>query len=49
LICYPGHGTAGGYDGAHIMLAPPFIAEDKHFAELVERLGKVIDTAIGKP
>ena len=31
------------------MLAPPFIAEDKHFDELTERLGKVIDMAIGKP
>jgi adenosylmethionine-8-amino-7-oxononanoate aminotransferase len=49
LICYPGHGTAGGFEGAHIMLAPPFIAEGKHFDELIERLGKVIDKAIGKP
>jgi len=49
LICYPGHGTAGGFEGAHIMLAPPFIAEDKHFDELTVRLGKVIDKAIGKP
>jgi len=48
LICYPGQGTAGGFAGAHIMLAPPFIAEDKHFAELTDRLREVIDTAVGK-
>ena len=38
LICYPGGGSVDGRRGAHILLAPPFIAEDKHFAELVDRL-----------
>lgn len=42
LICYPGGGTANGRDGAHLLLAPPFIAEDEHFAELVEKLDQIL-------
>ena len=38
LICYPGSGTADGFDGAHILLAPPFIIEDDHIEELIEKL-----------
>ncbi len=38
LICYPGGGTADGVDGAHVLLAPPFIYENQHISELVEKL-----------
>ena len=38
LICYPGSGTADGVVGAHILLAPPFIYEDRHVDELIEKL-----------
>ncbi len=41
LICYPGGGTVDGRIGAHMLLAPPFIAEDRHFEELADRLGKM--------
>ena len=42
LICYPSGGTVDGRAGAHMLLAPPFIAEDKHFEELADRLEKVL-------
>jgi adenosylmethionine-8-amino-7-oxononanoate aminotransferase len=38
LICYPGGGSVDGRRGAHLLLAPPFIAEDAHFEELADKL-----------
>lgn len=43
LICYPGGGTADGRDGAHVLLAPPFIFEDAHIDELVGKLGRTLE------
>ena len=42
LICYPGGGSANGRDGAHILLAPPFIYSEDNVVELVTRLGRVL-------
>ncbi len=42
LICYPGGGTADGVNGAHILLAPPFIYQPKHIDELVSKLEKTL-------
>ena len=42
LICYPGGGTADGRDGAHILLAPPFIFQSQHVDELVAKLEKTL-------
>jgi adenosylmethionine-8-amino-7-oxononanoate aminotransferase len=42
LICYPGGGTADGVNGAHILLAPPFIYQPKHVDELVSKLEKTL-------
>jgi len=42
LICYPGGGTVDGVDGAHILLAPPFVYQPKHVDELVGKLEKVL-------
>jgi hypothetical protein len=46
LMCYPGNGTIDGERGDHVLLAPPFIAEDSHIAHIVELLGEAIDAAI---
>lgn len=43
LVCYPGGGTANGRDGAHILLAPPFIYTEDNVDELVMRLGRVLN------
>jgi adenosylmethionine-8-amino-7-oxononanoate aminotransferase len=42
LVCYPGGGSANGRDGAHILLAPPFIYTEDNVDELVARLGRVL-------
>ena len=42
LIIYPSSGTADGKQGAHILLAPPFIYEAAHVDELVSKLSGVL-------
>lgn len=46
LICYPGSGTIDGKHGDHILLAPPFIIEDKQIDALVHMLAGAIDDAM---
>lgn len=43
LMCYPMGGTIDGQSGDHILLAPPFIFEETHLDELVDKLGNAID------
>ena len=46
LICYPMSGTIDGKNGDHVLLAPPFIIEDGQIGELVDKLGRAIETAL---
>ena len=48
LVCYPGGGTADGASGDHILLAPPFIIDESHVEELVEKLGRAVEAALGE-
>jgi len=48
LICYPAGGTVDGQSGDHILLAPPFIVSDEDLVELVARLGRAVDAALGE-
>ena len=47
LMCYPMGGTLDGRSGDHILLAPPFILEEAQLDELVDKLQRAIDQAIG--
>ena len=47
LMVYPMGGTIDGVNGAHILLAPPFILEESMIGTIVERLGEAVDAAIG--
>lgn len=47
LMCYPMGGTIDGRRGDHILLAPPFIVEEGHIEEIVDKLGTVIDEIVG--
>ncbi len=38
LMCYPMGGTIDGRTGNHVLLAPPFIINDQHVAEIVDKL-----------
>jgi len=42
LICYPMGGTIDGKQGDHVLLAPPFIIDDNHIDEIIDKL----DTAV---
>lgn len=38
LMCYPMGGTIDGQSGDHVLLAPPFIINDEHVVEIVDKL-----------
>ena len=42
LMCYPMGGTVDGKLGDHVLLAPPFIIEQKHVNEILDKMGRVI-------
>ncbi|MEH3022546.1 MAG: aspartate aminotransferase family protein [Pseudomonas oryzihabitans] len=46
LMCYPMGGTLDGQRGDHILLAPPFILEDRHVDEIVEKLSATLDSVL---
>ena len=46
LMTYPMGGTMDGYQGDHVLIAPPFIVEEEHLELLVNRLGDAVDVVI---
>nr|WP_319384955.1 aspartate aminotransferase family protein [uncultured Roseibium sp.] len=46
LICYPMGGTIDGVRGDHVLLAPPFIIEETHVSEIVDKLDTAIKSAL---
>jgi adenosylmethionine-8-amino-7-oxononanoate aminotransferase len=44
LMCYPMGGAIDGVQGDHVLLAPPFIADETQLDELVDKLGSAIAT-----
>ncbi|MEM1235761.1 MAG: aspartate aminotransferase family protein [Pseudomonadota bacterium] len=46
LICYPMGGTIDGKNGNHVLLAPPFVAEEHHLDAAVEMLATAIDASV---
>jgi adenosylmethionine-8-amino-7-oxononanoate aminotransferase len=48
LMCYPNGGTVDGLRGDHVLLAPPFILEERHLDELVEKLEGAIGDALAE-
>ena len=46
LICYPAGGIVDGKSGDHAMLAPPFIVDASHIAEIVDKLGRTVDAVL---
>ena len=46
LICYPMGGTIDGKQGDHVLLAPPFIIEDDHIGEIVDKIGITLKAVI---
>lgn len=46
LICYPMGGAIDGLRGDHVLLAPPYIINAGHCAEIVDKLAAAIDAAL---
>lgn len=46
LICYPMGGTSDGKNGDHILLAPPYIVEEKHVEEICDKLVDTLNDAL---
>lgn len=46
LICYPMGGTVDGQQGDHVLLAPPYIIENNHIDEAIDKLSRTIETVI---
>ncbi len=46
LICYPMGGTLDGVQGDHVLLAPPFVVEENHLDEAVDKLGRALTAAM---
>lgn len=46
LVCYPMGGLVDGKHGENVMVAPPFIVEEEHVFELVEKLGRTLDDVL---
>ncbi|MES2563184.1 MAG: aspartate aminotransferase family protein [Pseudomonadota bacterium] len=46
LICYPMGGVVDGKRGENVMIAPPFIFEERHVFELVEKLSRTLDETL---
>jgi hypothetical protein len=46
LMVYPMGGTIDGRRGDHVLVAPPFIIDDSHIGEIVDKLGDSIDAAL---
>ncbi|MFZ0486724.1 MAG: aspartate aminotransferase family protein [Arenicellales bacterium] len=46
LMCYPMSGTINGRDGHHVLLAPPYIIDESHADEIVDKLDGALSDAI---
>ncbi len=46
LMVYPMSGTIDGRNGDHVLIAPPFIIDETHIAEITDRLSAALDAVL---
>jgi adenosylmethionine-8-amino-7-oxononanoate aminotransferase len=46
LMCYPMGGTIDGKRGDHIIISPPYIIEERHIDEIIDKLSVAFDRAL---
>ena len=46
LACYPMGGTIDGIRGDHVLLAPPFILQDNHIDEIIDKLRQAFQAVL---
>ena len=49
LGIYPGTGTVDGWQGDHVIVAPPYIVEEADLDTIVARLGDAVDAVLAQP
>jgi len=47
MVCYPNGGTIDGRFGDHLLLAPPFIADEAVIDDIVGRVAESLEAALG--
>ena len=45
-MCYPMGGTIDGQNGNHILLAPPYIIDQGHVHEIVDKLDRTFQATL---
>ncbi|MCC6193249.1 MAG: aspartate aminotransferase family protein [Burkholderiales bacterium] len=48
LVCYPASGTADGERGDHVLLAPPYIIDERHVGEIVDKLALALSDVLAE-
>ncbi|MEO3431004.1 aspartate aminotransferase family protein [Pelagibius sp. CAU 1746] len=48
MVCYPAGGTVDGRRGDHVLLAPSFIVQRPHLDEIVDKLGRAVDSVLAE-
>ena len=48
LMCYPMGGTIDGEKGDHVLLAPPYIIDESHVTEIVDKLDRAMGKALAE-
>jgi len=48
MVCYPAGGTVDGKRGDHVLLAPAFIVQQAHLDEIVDKLGRTVDSVLAE-
>jgi adenosylmethionine-8-amino-7-oxononanoate aminotransferase len=46
LMCYPMGGTIDGQNGNHVLLAPPYIIDQEHVHEIVDKLDRTFQAVL---
>lgn len=46
LLCFAVRGAIDGVQGDHVMICPPYIINDNHVSEIVDKLGQTIDAVV---
>jgi adenosylmethionine-8-amino-7-oxononanoate aminotransferase len=46
LMCYPMGGTLDGKRGDHVIISPPYIIEERHIDEIIDKLSAAFDRAL---
>ena len=47
-MIYPSTGTIDGTEGTHLLLAPPYIIENRHIDEILDKFPAAVDAGLSR-